>query len=103
MKNEEIFMYQFTLTIPEETLLALKVEPEQLQGEVILAAAMKLYELGKLSSGAAADLAGVPKVIFLSQLANYGICTFKLTEAELIEDVLVPNVIVDTTAIQYLH
>ncbi len=79
-------MYQLNLTIPEETVLALKVKPEQLQGEVLLAAAMKLYELGKLSSGAAANLAGIPKVVFLLQLANYRISTFKLTEAELIED-----------------
>ncbi|MBS3028459.1 MAG: UPF0175 family protein [Dolichospermum sp. DET50] len=79
-------MYQLNLTIPEETVLALKVKPEQLQGKVLLAAAMKLYELGKLSSGAAANLAGIPKVVFLSQLANYSISTFKLTEAELIED-----------------
>ncbi len=78
-------MYQLNLTIPEETVLALKVKPEQLQGEVLLAA-MKLYELGKLSSGAAANLAGIPKVVFLAQLANYGISTFELTEAELIED-----------------
>ncbi|MHC5724639.1 MAG: UPF0175 family protein [Nostoc sp.] len=79
-------MYQLTLTIPEETVLALNVKPEQLQSEVLLAAAMKLYELGKLSSGAAANLAGIPKVLFLSQLAKYDISTFKLTEAELIED-----------------
>ena len=88
--NEEVYrliiMYQLNLTIPEETVLALKVKPEQLQGEVLLAAAMKLYELGKLSSGTAANLAGIPKVVFLAQLANYGISTFKLTEAELIED-----------------
>lgn len=80
-------MYQLTLSISEETVLALKVEPEHLQNEVLLAAAMKLYEMGRLSSGAAANLAGIPKVVFLAQLANYGIDTFKLTEAELAEDV----------------
>ena len=79
-------MYQLTVSIPEETVLALNIQPEQLQGEVLLAAAMKLYELGRLSSGAAANLAGVPKVVFLAQLANYGISNFKLTEAELAKD-----------------
>jgi predicted HTH domain antitoxin len=79
-------MYQITLTIPEETIQALQVEPEQLQAEVLLAAAVKLYEIGKLSSGAAANLAGIPKVVFLSKLANYGISIFTLTEAELLED-----------------
>lgn len=80
-------MYQLTVSIPEETVLALNIQPEQLQGEVLLAAAMKLYELGRLSSGAAANLAGIPKVVFLAQLANYGICNFKFTEAELAEDI----------------
>jgi predicted HTH domain antitoxin len=46
-------------------------------------AAVKLYELGRLSSGAAALLAGVARVVFLSRLADYGVDTFRLTEAEL--------------------
>jgi predicted HTH domain antitoxin len=79
-------MYQLTLDIPEETAQALTLDPDKLRGEVLLAAAMKLYELGKLSSGAAANLAGIPRVLFLTKLADYGIDTFKLTEAELIGD-----------------
>jgi predicted HTH domain antitoxin len=46
-------------------------------------AAVKLYELGRLSSGAAASLAGIPRVVFLSKLADYGVNTFQLTEEEL--------------------
>jgi hypothetical protein len=42
--------------------------------------------LGKLSSGSAANLAGIPRVVFLSKLADYGVDTFRLKEAELIED-----------------
>ncbi len=48
-----------------------------------LAAAVKLYELGRLSSGAAAALAGVPRVVFLSRLAEYGVDTFDLDEDDL--------------------
>jgi predicted HTH domain antitoxin len=44
---------------------------------------MKLYELGKLSSGAAAQLAGIERVVFLSKLSEYGVDTFRSTEAEL--------------------
>jgi predicted HTH domain antitoxin len=51
-----------------------------------MAAAMKLYELGQLSSGAAARLAGVPRVVFLSRLADYAIDTFRQSEAQLHEE-----------------
>jgi predicted HTH domain antitoxin len=77
---------QVTLSVPDETLVALRLSPEGLAAEVRLAAAMKLYELGRLSSGAAAILAGVPRTVFLAKLADYGVATFRLTEAELAED-----------------
>lgn len=76
-------MCKITLSIPDEALAALKVSPEQLGAELRLAAAIKLYELGRLSSGAAAKLAGVPRVVFLTKLADYGVDTFRLTEEQL--------------------
>ena len=79
-------MYTLTLSIPDETFAALQVAPEHLQSEMLLVAAVKLYELGRLSSGAAANLAGIPRTVFLSKLAEYGTDTFRLSEAELAED-----------------
>ena len=76
-------MSDITLSIPDETLVALKVKPEQLGPEIRLAAAAKLYELGRISSGAAAKLAGIPRTLFLTKLADYGVDTFRLTEQEL--------------------
>jgi predicted HTH domain antitoxin len=48
---------------------------------------VKLYELGDLSSGAAARLAGIPRTVFLSRLADYGMDTFRLSEADLRREV----------------
>ena len=76
-------MDRIMVEIPEESLLALKVSGPAMAGELLMAAAVKLYELGKLSSGAAARLAGVPRVVFLSKLADYDVDTFRLTEEEL--------------------
>ena len=39
--------------------------------ELRLLAAIKLYELGRLSSGRAAELAGMPRVEFLLALERY--------------------------------
>ena len=76
-------MSEITISIAERSLLALKVTAEQAGDELRLAAAMKLYELGRLSSGAAAELADIPRCLFLSKLADYGVDTFRLTEEEL--------------------
>ena len=80
-------MHTINLTIPDETLQALQTTPENLSQEMLLVVAVKLYELGRLSSGAAASLAGIPRTVFLRKLADYGVDTFRLTEAELAEDI----------------
>ena len=76
-------MPQIVWNIPEEALLALKFSAEEAQDILRMAAAAKFFELGRLSSGAAARLAGVPRVVFLARLADYGIDTFCLTEDQL--------------------
>lgn len=76
-------MSQILLDIPDEALLALKVSDAQMGDALRLAAAVKLFEIGRLSSGAAARLAGVPRTVFLTRLADYGVDTFRLTEEQL--------------------
>ena len=75
-------MVQVTLTIPDTALAALRLTPSELGAELGLAGAIKLYELGRLSSGAAAELAGVPRPVLLTKLSDCGAETFDLTEDE---------------------
>jgi len=69
-----------SLEVPEKVLLAEKADPVSFARELRILAAVKLYELGRLSSGRAAELAGMPRVEFLLSLSRYKV--FPL-EAEL--------------------
>jgi len=60
----------------------LDIPDESLDAEIRMAAAMKLYEMSKFSSGAAACLAGVPRVVFLGKLADYGIDSFRYNDLD---------------------
>lgn len=76
-------MRQVVIEVPEEALMALHTSPMGVAEEVRRAAAFKLYELGRLSSGAAALLAGMSRTLFLSSLADYGVTAFNLAEEDL--------------------
>lgn len=51
-----------------------------------MARAAKLFEMKRLSSGAAATLVGVDRVAFLLELHRYGVAMIDLTEEELRAD-----------------
>lgn len=76
-------MNSLTLEIPGETLMAMRGDADAVAARLLLAAAAKLFEMGELSSGAAAHLAGIPRTTFLTKLADFGVDTFSLTEEEL--------------------
>jgi predicted HTH domain antitoxin len=55
--------------------------------EARMALASKLYELGKLTLGQAADMVGYSKETFMELLADYGVSFFNHSADELDEDV----------------
>jgi predicted HTH domain antitoxin len=71
---------QLVIDVPEAVLLAEKADVVTFGRELKVLAAVKLFELGRLTSGRAAELAGMSRVEFLSNLGQYKV--FPL-EAEL--------------------
>ncbi len=75
--------------VPLWALRSLKTEAVELAREMRTLAAVKLFELGRLSSGRAADLAGISRVEFLALLPRYEVGPLEyMTAEELHRDVL---------------
>ncbi len=81
-------MSTIEIQVPEEALISLKLDADSFARELLLLAAAKLFELGKLSSGRAAQLAGISRVEFLMALGRFQVSPFQMTAEELHQDVL---------------
>ena len=75
-------MKEAVLTYPEGFPQILKMSDAEFAEELRFLAAAKLYELGRLSSGKAAQLAGMERVEFLYALARIGVPAINLRDEE---------------------
>ena len=75
-----------TIDYGDDVLLALGMSPEQFCEEAKILIAVKLPEMDRLSMGAAAELADIPKPLFLTKLVDYGVDTFGPSVDELRRD-----------------
>ena len=71
------------LNVPEGFAQAVHVTQAELEGQIRLMAALKMFELGKLSSGKAAELAGVSRVEFFDLCGRYQAPIIQYDEGEL--------------------
>jgi len=79
-------METLTIEYQPDILWALQQKPEEFAKEARLLLAIKLYELERLSSGLAAQLAGLPRELFLLRLSQYGLSPFEVSVTELEAD-----------------
>lgn len=67
---------QLTIHYPSELLWALQMEPEEFATEAQKTLAIALYRSGKLSTGLAAEMAGIPRSAFIILLGQHGLSPF---------------------------
>ena len=76
---------QFNVEYPQNLPDLLQVTKQAFEDEARMAMAVKLFELGRLSSGQAAQLAALDRVQFILNLHRYGVSPVQVTPEELAE------------------
>lgn len=79
-------MVHMTLDMPEEALAALRTDPENFTRELRLAAAVKWYELHRISQERAAKIAGLSRTEFVAALGQFGVSPFQYSASEVLEE-----------------
>lgn len=75
-----------TIKYSDDVLLSLKESREEFEEEARYLLALKLYELGKISSGKAAKMAGLSRLAFLMRLGRYKVSPFQMDLDEILEE-----------------
>jgi predicted HTH domain antitoxin len=76
-------MKSLSVPYPDDLESAVQLTPEELSAQIRLMAALKMFELGKLSSGKAAELAGLSRVEFLEMCGRYHVPVYNYRTDEL--------------------
>ena len=71
------------IDFPISVFSVMQKEPEEFAKELRLAAAVKWYELGKISQEKAAEIAGISRSEFIESLAKYKIDFMQYSEKEI--------------------
>jgi len=82
MKTEEL-----TIKYPCGFEHAVHLSKEEMEQHIRLMAALKMFELGKVSSGKAAELAGMSRVEFIETCGRYHVSAFNYTPEELEKEI----------------
>jgi predicted HTH domain antitoxin len=79
-------MRSVTIDLPETVFATLRKSPDEFVREMRIAAAVKWYEVGELSQGKAAEIAGLSRTEFINALSRFKVSPFQYTAEELVEE-----------------
>ncbi|MDS4026466.1 MAG: UPF0175 family protein [Candidatus Contendobacter sp.] len=78
---------QLIVEYPDLLPDVMRMNRSEFEQEARMAMAVKLFEMGKLSSGYAAQLAGIGRVDFILSLSRYGVTYLNYPPEELEQDI----------------
>jgi predicted HTH domain antitoxin len=74
---------ELTIRYPAGLERAVHLTKAEMEQHLLLMAALKMFELGKLSSGKAAELAGMSRVEFFEACGRYRVSIFNYPDDEI--------------------
>jgi len=78
---------EVTIPYPAGLEESVQTTSGEIQQQIRLMAALKMFELGKLSSGKAAELAGLSRVGFFEACGRYKVSVFNYPADELADEI----------------
>ena len=79
-------MKTVSIQLPETVFSALRKNPDEFVQEMRIAAAVNWYELGQISQGKAAEIAGLTRSDFINALSSYQVPFLQYTAQELAQE-----------------
>ena len=79
-------MQTVLLEIPATAFAALGESPDEFVNEMRIAAAVKWYELGRLSQGKAAEVAGLTRAAFIEALSRFKVSPIQISAEEMMKE-----------------
>ena len=72
-------MPTLTIELPESVFSALQTDPQEFSRQMRIAAAIKWYELGRISQNKGAEIAGLSRAQFIDALSESQVSPLQIT------------------------